>query len=289
VQRARWREGSAERVCTAAPAPARATARRRARRGRAGRGGLDRVCVRRRAERGKGRGRGQGGRRGAALATTPTTPPTALLSEAAAVLFLKAGRAPAACSPVSLLAGEAVGSATAVAARPPAVARRPTASRPPPSARPTSTHPVPARQRRPDGRCRAHAWSRPVGPCRGAAACPSEFAGGGGRPPTATHGAESGGGLVSTCALRTPHNIPNRSRSPTTLPTSSVSPRPGRAPPPAAARGGWARGPLPPRHARPRRAGTRAVSSRLRAYPKSATPARPRLRGRRAGAGAGAI
>jgi len=61
---------------------------------------------------------------------------------------------------------------------------------------------------------------------------------GGGRPPTATHGAGSGGGLLSTGALRASHKFTNRSRPPTTLSTSSVSPRPGRPPPPAARGGG---------------------------------------------------
>ena len=114
---------------------------------------------------------------------------------------------------------------TVARAPPPAAARRPAAPRPPPSARPPSTHPVlgpgaPAVARRSMLRARS------VVVC----VC-------GGRPPTATHGAGSGGGLLSTGALRAPHKFTNRSRPPTTLSTSSVSPRPGRPPPPAAAWG----------------------------------------------------
>ena len=90
--------------------------------------------------------------------------------------------------------------------------------------------------------------------------------GGGGRPPTATHGAGSGGGLLSTGALRASHKFTNRSRPPTTLSTSSVSPRPGRPPPPVARGGG--RG-----HVVPFRRGMRA---RAAPHPKSATPPRPR-------------
>jgi len=141
-------------------------------------------------------------------------------------------------------------------------ARPPARRRPPACRAPAATMSAPAasssspRAWRASGRpmcgCRARAPTRsqpprprgrPGGLCRGAMARSAEF-GGGGRPPTATHGAESGGGrLLSTGALSPFHNFPNLSRPLTTLSTSSVSLRPGWGPPPAAAWGG-ALGPL---------------------------------------------
>jgi hypothetical protein len=99
----------------------------------------------------------------------------------------------------------------------------------------------------------------------------------GGRPPTATHGAESGGGLVSAGALLPSHDFHNRSRR------GRSSDHPLHVGESAAGSGATAGGgvgstvvPCRPRHARARRAGAHAVSSRLRAYPQSAIPSRPR-------------
>ena len=120
-----------------------------------------------------------------------------------------------------------------------------------------------ARPWRPDGRCRARARSR----------CVCVW----GWPPTATHGAESGGGLLSAGALLPSHDFHNRSRRGR---SSDHHLHVGES---AAGSGATAGGgvgstvvPCRPRHAHARRAGAHAVSSRLRAYPQSAIPSRPR-------------